>query len=440
MKVKIKLLGLLAMCLAAAFATSGIAAGTAAATTTCETTSIEGQGSSLQKLAQETLWIPGSKCKVKYSSTGSGAGRKAFGEEKAGETLNTADTYIATDEPLGEAQLKNGDEAAKGKFSIEDTGGEGQTIVIPVEQAAVAVIVNPPEKCKLEAITNKNLWELWNGTITEWSQITGKIKTGEGGVTEEESGKCKKKITRFVRKDVSGTTFVFKTYLSEIERIQSLTKACGKKWSELAKPENNKVWPKSGSETCTGLSPVFEAETEGGSGEVKEVVEEKQGTKEGSIGYANLADARKEFTGTNRYTWVKVENESLKKGVYPGSKNANSGKEPTKEKGQSNCEGTSYGSQPKVTIDDNWSAVNGANPGNGADANTNYSICTLTYDVAFANYSKAGYGTESANLQTATKEYLTYVVGAGQANLEKNDYLKVEEAVSTKAKELVEKI
>ncbi|HXB65695.1 MAG TPA: substrate-binding domain-containing protein [Solirubrobacteraceae bacterium] len=529
MKVKIKLLGLLAICLVAAFATSGAAAGSASAAaclkvltgkghfekrnngtgecegpskapeawvkvkeeggtlvagkvycfqvepgepssfgnSTCTTEksgtgewvkvemacassfNIMGQGSSLQKFAQQEIWIPGSNCAVAYTSSGSGAGRKAFGEEKAGEALNTADTFIGTDEPLSETQMKNGDEAAKGKFSVENKGGEGQTIVIPVEQAAVAVIVNPPAKCKLEAITNKNLLEIWNGTITEWSQITGKIKGTEGGVAEEAEG-CKKKITRYVRKDVSGTTFVFKTYLSEIEKIKALKKTgCTETWAELAKPENNQTWPESekeplvGKGKCGKLSPLFAAKTEGGGGEVKEVVEEEQGTKEGSIGYANLADARAKFTGANRYTWVKVENENgaSSEGFWPGAGNKGGAKEPTAEKGRSNCKGTKYGTQPPVTVDDNWSGVSGANPGGKAGArNTNYPICTLTYDVALVNYTKAEYGPKAKELQAVTKEYLTYVVNGGQEKLEENDYLKVEEAVSTKAKELVEKI
>jgi hypothetical protein len=65
----------------------------------------------------------------------------------------------------------------------------------------------------------------------------------------------------------------------------------------------------------------------------------KQGPNKGSIGHANLADARKEFTGHQPLYVGEGRRQSLKKGVFPGSRNLNRGKVPTQERGQSNCEG-----------------------------------------------------------------------------------------------------
>src|SRR5580692_9643566 len=104
--MKYKLWSLLLVCMASVLAVSAMAAGSAYAIEgtrgICEETAIKGQGSSLQGVAQG-LWITGSKCKVTYESTGSGAGRKAWGieDEGAGNTPHkSGDEFIASDEPL----------------------------------------------------------------------------------------------------------------------------------------------------------------------------------------------------------------------------------------------------------------------------------------------------------------------------------------------------
>jgi ABC-type phosphate transport system substrate-binding protein len=408
---------------------------------------IEGQGSSLQKFAQVSLWIPESGCNVEYLSTGSGSGRTVWGAEEAKSVKKpstSGDTFIGTDEPLSIEQMEHIDEQAGGKYSKENEKKEGQTIVIPVLQAAVAVIVNMPKKCKLVAITNKNLAEVWDGTITEWSQITGKTG-GVGGVEEEVANACKKKISRVVRQDVSGTTFVFKSYLAEIlrkekEKVIEEEKQCnGKTWKEMDTPKENKTWPERGKGGCPEtLSPLVEAKNTGGGGEVEEVIKEEgtKNLKEGDIGYANLADARAKFKQaeeeTRNYRWLKIENQKGPKFEFPGT----SVVEPSAEKSQSNCEGTKYGKKPtKATIDDNWSEVSGAHTGGNAEKNEHYPICTLTYDVALAEYSEAGYGAKAKEEGEATQEYFQFVDGPGQIHLGGNDYLKVEEAVEKLAVE-----
>jgi ABC-type phosphate transport system substrate-binding protein len=409
----------------AAMVLSGVGASSAFA---CTGTPIVGQGSSLQKIAQENVWIPDSGFCVTYSSTSSGSGRTAWGVEKAGnkpgnagEAPNTSgDTYIASDEPLSSTQLSNLDEAAGAGVK-----GTGQALVIPTVQAAVAVIVNPPEGCTIEVISNEKLQKVWNGTVTKWSEIAG------GGEA------CKGSITRVVRRDSSGTTFVFKEYM---QRISNVATCNGKKWKVLAEPANNLVWPENGQTGCTGLSTVVVAAKTGGGGEVEQVI-----NSAGSIGYANLGDARAQYTGTNRYKWIKVENKTAA-GAFPG---VSSGGEPSTTKGEANCKETNYGNKTELETetgspkaDDNWTTISGLNT-----KSTTYPICTLTYDIAVVKYGAPGaeYGTTAKALAETTKKYLGYDVStgalSGQAEVSKErDYDALPEPVQLLAAKLVEKI
>lgn len=381
------------------------------------------QGSSLQKLLQQNVWLPDTGCLITYDPTGSGAGRLAWGAETGnnhplggtGESpRESGDVFVASDEPLGKTQLENLDLAAGGKFG---KAGEEQALVIPVAQAAVAVIVNPPSECLISQITNENLKLVWSGNISEWSQISG--------VTEDKSGACKKMINRVVRKDVSGTTFVFKTYLEETAKGEAPCTG-GKKWSEYAAPAENLNWPE-----CKGLA-VFHALINGGGGEVEEVINETDVTgKEGTIGYANLGDARAKYTGTNNYKWLKVQNQKENNTTFefPGT----SAGEPSATAGEANCEETKYtGTKPAVGPDDDWSSINGAH----TKENVHYPICTLTYDVALVNYELAEFK-EAFEEAKEAREYLTWVASkeGGQEALKGHDFRQVEEAVGSFAEE-----
>lgn len=465
MRPRRRLSGWVAVATASILALSGMAGVTSSAMAEepaeqCSGANIEGQGSSLQKVAQQ-IWndenslaskgfnnsgnvmacngAQGAKLKpvVKYNPSGSGAGKKAWGAESGGNKAldgkkenpaESGNAFIGTDEAPNPTQLKNIDEAAEG------VGAAGQALVIPVEQAAVGVIVNPPSsECEITKITNGNLQEIWNGGITEWSGITGGKAQG-AGVTEKTAGACKVAIKRIVRKDSSGTTFAFKTYLAEINKGNTCAGAGppAKTWTFYAEAAHNLEWPQEPAGTCKGTVTV--ATENGGGGEVKEVV-----ATSGSIGYANLADARAGYTDKvgNNYYWLGVQNQHFTNSYpFPG----NSASEPSLTAGESNCKETKYGSLPSVGADDDWSKVNGGHPGNGTLTNENYPICTLTYDVALVNYELAKDFTNAE--ATTAYNYLNYVVDpeGGQTDIVAHDYLEVQAAVGTFAQEEAELI
>jgi ABC-type phosphate transport system substrate-binding protein len=400
MRTKRSLPGLLALGVASVMALSGaFGAGSAMAAEEpgeqCAGNAIEGGGSSLQNTAQKiwdgatviagkgfNLSANGSACngaqgskgipKVTYNPVGSGLAKLEWGAENplnkplGGKSESPSESkydFIGTDEPLSATQLENVDLAA---------GGTEQTLVIPVEQAAVAVIVNPPEECLITKITNENLQLIWNGEITEWSGVTGGATEG-AGVTADKTGACNSSITRVVRKDSSGTTFVFKLYLNEI--VPGTCAGTGHEWATFyALPEHNQEWPEAPAGTCNGK--VTLSANEGGKGEVEEVKKTV-----GSIGYANLADAREQFTDEtgDHFHWLGVQNQrATKLYPFPGTTTG----EPSLTAGESNCIGTQYTgvSSIKVGADDNWSAVKGAHPGTkSGEENTNYPICTLRW-------------------------------------------------------------
>lgn len=401
----------------AAMVLSGVGASSALAVT------CEGQGSSLQKLAQ-TTWIAGSKLCAKYNTTSSGSARTAWGVELSGQKptsaespASTKEVFIGTDEPLDTAQISNLNEAAGAGVK-----GTGQTLTIPVVQAAIAVIFNPPAStCTIKQITSKELEEVFRGTKTEWSQL---LVAGTG---------CTGTIELVNRSDVSGTTFVFKEYLSE-ENSTEIT--CDKKtWKELAEPANNLTWPTGG--TCPAKYKT--AAASGGGGEVAEVAANR-----GTIGYANLADARPKFVAGG-FQWFKVSN---KAGNFenPGT----SATEPSTTAAKANCSGTKYGTKKAIeeainppsgppAADDNWSFATrlGANL-----SNTTYPICTLTYDVGLVNYTTAGY-TNAATLQAEAKAYLEWVTAElkGQKEIESGlDYAKLPKEVQEIAAKLAAKV
>jgi ABC-type phosphate transport system substrate-binding protein len=415
--------------------------GTASASigTQCSGENITGQGSSLQKVAQQTVWTPdfntstdklacagkqGDKKKptVVYNSTGSGAGLRSFGaEDKSPSEISfgVGNAYVGTDEPPNAAQIA---EIEKN----ESTPTKNTVETIPVAQESVAIIVHLPSGCTATstaasgrlAISDATLQGIFAGTLKTW----GEIKDGGDAITG--TGCAADPIVPVVRFDQSGTTHIFKRYLGLINTAKLLTETeANETWDELSEGSQNVVWPKA--------ADVVKPAVKGGGEEIAKVA----GTA-GSVGYVNLAEARANSAfvppsgGANEPTfWAVVENGVKGKGkslkvTYADP--ATNGEVATL--GNANCAKTAYtnGSKPfpPPSVFQPWNEVTTAVPGGAQElVEKDYSLCGMTYDLAFTSYSLLP-GTSEAEA-TTVNDFLRFVVGKseGQKLIDESDYL-----------------
>jgi ABC-type phosphate transport system substrate-binding protein len=428
--------GVLAASTAAFMAVGGVTAGSALATPTCQTISgvstLQGEGSTLQKVAQIELWTPAytTACPTgvhfNYTGTGSGAALSAFAYN--GTTVNTGEAYVGTDEAPTSTQIAN----------AKSHAGSANPVVIPVAQTSIAVVANLPSGCTFTGgITWKGLNKIFSGQAKQWSAV------------ENSSGCGTNAITRVVREDGSGTTFGFKSYLAKLEGpspgkegvgpgsvevgtpTHGVAPVCAtKKWSEIRNnggtPNLNLNWPENLHSTTVGgqsveegcaaagtLSPIVRAN---GGGGVVNFVKANVNT----IGYAAYSDVVANGAVADAQSLQNLseagENTYAAPGTGTGSK-------------QANCEGRQYTVPSSSTgLEVDWSAVLGANPNIGLEgAGTDYPLCTLTFDLSWhgatSGYSNAGYGAHSVEIGKAVKDYiLREVLEAGQTALNTHGY------------------
>jgi ABC-type phosphate transport system substrate-binding protein len=384
---------------------------------------------------------------------------------------------------------------------------EGQVHVIPVASAAIAVVVHFPEGCTLkspgageadsgEGTINEDvstggvndpkkettgdsalgdtlrlhlpaqaLEEIWEHKITKWGEIptpenngqtleSGNWLEGTTAGTKDSAYTCySAPIFRIARNDTSGTTYNFKAYLS---LLPSSGEDGGLKlWKEGEVGSINTAWPIKGAgagetgiplevqagEECTiALSPnqICRAKKEGG-GSLAIAVKDT----DGSIGYLDLATARKEgFILTEKQAnylyWLPLQAVNPAEPVSKRIAHPLVFDEPTVrpeahfnpksvlekiEKG-ANCEKADYRGIPSASESPdkeatlgNW--ANAIATGGGA-----YPVCAITYDLAFQNDASV-YGSQAPEEERArtVKEYLSSVVSEpGQAELLEFDY------------------
>jgi ABC-type phosphate transport system substrate-binding protein len=312
----------------------------------CEGAAVQGEGSSLQKIAQLSDWIPHvynspAGCengpKVSYEPDGSGCGIAAMGGGKsaegkclgfeaknAEEKIRSKTTRFAgSDAPLTPAQ--------KSAAQAEGTEQAGLIHQLPVASAAVAVVVHFPEGCKLKDpgtgvssangdtstggpndpvgaatgdtyaaetlrvhITTEELEKIWvDGTQQTWGNVVPEadLETDGKATNPKTPAECAAlPVIRIVRLDGSGTTYNFKAYLSLPKSAPTGL------WTTGEVVGDNNKWPVAGkvevpnkvvSNECKAISDVCTAEKTGGGGVASAV----EGTN-GSIGYLDLATAR----------------------------------------------------------------------------------------------------------------------------------------------------
>jgi hypothetical protein len=446
MRSRLGLVAVLAGACVAAASTVGAPVASAAAV---PCSNIHGAGSSLQNVAQNSVWIPGFTgtpggwegfCETKapeitYSPTSSGKGMEQWGYEN--EKLGTEKpfpAYVGTDVgPEGSetaGQIKNIDTAGK-----EGTKLNG-VMAVPVAQSAVSVLVTLPASCfeatgaKKPRVTEKALAE-------EWFSHTEK---GENLITNAKikSGSCTVVPSLYARFSASGTTAGFKRWLSDLPSAHQA--AWEKATSTAAKSENNE-WAEG------GAKPTEEVEgekLEKGS-QLAKAVFEKPGTS-GAIGYADLADAvsagfsttvTEHTVGTTKYDSFVVE---VQNNEYTSATPEYASPENVAE---SNCTGAEYKAAVpnEVAPNANWSNARQTNVISKTGSTTNYPICTMTFDLTWRNYEYLGtkYSTEiySGDAQTANTVlgYLKWVVSTGQttAKLKEDHFGPLPKGIDEKA-------
>ncbi len=398
----------------------------------CSGSNIIGQGSSLQKLAQEKVWDPeynvsgaahacngtqGNKAKptVTYTSTGSGAGLESWGANEHAADFEASNAWVSTDEPPNSTQISQ----------IEAHGAAKTLETLPVLQGAVAVIVNLPTGCTASnnrnqrlVLNNVTLQKVFIGEIIKWSEIKddGDKLSGKGCNAETA-------ITPVVRLDESGTTHIFKKYLDLINFGSFETeKAETKNWNEISEGTENTTWPKAAN--------VVRPASTGGGALVAKVAETP-----GSIGYANLADARSngKFTKpaegggpkTARF-WVELQNNGV------GTTGTVTYADPATNNdaealANANCGGEEYANGenpfPPPSVTEPWNEVT------TKVTEKHYTLCGLTYMLAFTEYSK--YTGTTLQEATAVNNFANFVLGVnttkgsegGQSLINNHDYL-----------------
>ncbi len=419
-----------AMAAAAVVALAAPGAASASLGEQCSGENLLGNGSSFQKIAQVETWtkqfnssINGTACSgsqgdkktptVTYESTGSGTGMEKWGLN--GHAVEVGKYgFIGTDEPPNNAQKAEIETAVKS--TIEE---------IPVLQGADAIIIHLPENCTASSevkakhpegrlvLGNTTLEGIFRGTINKWSEITesGDKLVGAGCNPETQ-------ILRVVRFDQSGTTHIFKKYLSLISASKFETeKGAEKDWNEVSEGTENTTWPK-------GLVPVVKPAAKGNGEVVKKVAETAS-----TIAYTGLSDARanSKFTtegGAGKATfWAPIQDNgtvTTKQKYADPSDNGES-----TSSANSNCAKTKYTNgagvkfPPKHTTEA-WNEVT------TLTKESKYTICGLTYDLLLKEYSKASSLGTTQGEATSASNYLKFVLneeaGGGQVLIENKDY------------------
>jgi ABC-type phosphate transport system substrate-binding protein len=423
-----------ACALSAAAVVALVAPGAASASlgTQCSGANITGKGSSLQKLVQQTVWDPdfntsanvkacngtqGSlgKPTVTYTSVGSGAGMEAWGIN--GHAFEGSNGYVGTDEPPNELE--------KEEIQANSSNPSEKTLeTIPVAQGAVAIIVNLPKGCTEGTstafpgrlvINNVTLEEIWRGAITNWNEITN-----DGDKMTGPSCPSSAPITRIVRKDQSGTTSIFKKYLALVNGEKDVLGELG--WREISEDTENTEWP------GTVTRP-----TETGGGALVKLV----AATRGSIGYANLADARSNGSfagptgGVHTHTfWAPVQNNGVATEGETYADPSTNGD--NKELANANCSNTVYTNGetpfPPASTLEVWNEVT------TSTSEEHYSLCGLTYDLTFKAYSK--YPGTSLEQATTVNNFVNFVLASagGQELIKKHDYFALPSSIAAEAR------
>ncbi len=506
-----------ALVAALAMATAGTASATSDLTNQCSGANIKGQGSTFQAPAQEPVWNvdfnasadtnvlgcagnagqgDGKKPTVTYESTGShsgsGACLKGFGDNAIPKYEEYP--YCGTDE----APNSEDEAVMEAHKAARDT--ETKTIEsIPVLQGAVAVLIHLPSGCVAQdeadvggkvvkegrlALDDTTVVKIYEGAIRNWKELVEAQSdahdqlTCTGGATEEETP-----INVVVRTDRSGTTHIFKSFLAQIEPAHEVemeefnqieeggekrNNPCGvrfapefRTWADVQGGCENQRWPRA--------AHVIRPFIVGNPGVIGEV-----NAKPSSIGYADLAVARKEgffskkcvspfkapecggenskgsstkLGEQNHKFWAVIQNSEVAGAEYTDPAN----NDDIEKVDASDCADTLYIGKigeviPPVSTREPWSTVK------AQLVQKNYPICGLTYDLALREYEPYILPTggtlaeeeKGKEVAQTTRDYLLWELSTttqgGEYDIKDHDYEKVSGTILKEAEAGVKEI
>src|ERR1700722_750328 len=403
-----------------------------------------GSGSSLQE-AQQNEWkillettqelanCTPKQPKFVYTATSSGQGLKEFGmpgkklvKTESGNK-STLDAFIGTDDPPTAGQLTEAKEAS-----------ESNAVVVPVVAAPVAIIVHLPKECLLKnevGVTNAALSKAFASEAITWEEFLGAANVESKDVSKVA---CKSKPMIDVRFDESGTSFALKQYLCQVNKTVWGGGAASKCESGEGFVSDNNKWPnekefEAAKEKATEIPLHWHegVKNEKSKGEVEAIEKE-----EGSLGYANLANATGKFVLSatdSELFWVNVEGKENETGTLFYDPLAST------TVVEANCpKSFSFaGTQETEAKESKWATIHLASPAiSGA-----YPLCTLTYDVGWENYlttklkGTEGYGSELVAEENggSAQNYFEYMVKATVQQMIATDYSKLPSTIQTVA-------
>jgi ABC-type phosphate transport system substrate-binding protein len=410
--------------------------------TQCSGVSIEGQGAAVAANA-ESIWTTqfssvsntnAAACSgtqgtkgtptVKYISTSSGKGLNSWGaggslvaDPPGFDGFGTDNAFIATEEAPNPGQVTDIENQETSPGSVTNT-----VLTFPVAQESIIPIVNLPAGCTGSStfdsgrivLDNTDLEKIFDGSITNWSQITEDGDKLSGGSCNPSA-----EITRVVRPDQAGTTHVLKNYLALINSSSFSTSAGPETWQQLSEGTLNIVWP-------TGSTPIVSSSSTGDNAEIAKVV-----ATPSSIGYASLSDVRGNAAfvpapsgtggpGTATF-WTPVQDNGIvAKAKYADP--ASNGE--VDAKATANCTNTKYTNGltdvkfPPKNVDETWDTVTTATKEKA------YPICGIVYTEALGDY--AAFPSSATGEGQTVSDYINFAIstatGGGQTFLNGNDY------------------
>jgi ABC-type phosphate transport system substrate-binding protein len=362
-------------------------------------------------------------------NTGSGNGQKA--------ASCRTDAFAGTDIPYDQATLAqlNGAPGATGSCGITFTPPfqpnapltfpdpadvQANVMSFPVAGSSVALPVNlqaadcggtKPASLQFSVA---NVSKIFGGDIANWNDP--RLVAENASLTN-----CNVAITRVVRLDKSGTTQVFKNFLSNADGARSgATCDAANSWTNLALDSNNTAWP-----TGAGCSNLVRPTTTGGAPVVSLVR-----STPGAVGYADLADAV--VAGTPALIQSNVRNATDTQYVGAANGTAANCDFATSLPGSTNSD--AVGLNPGG---DNWAFDAATRHDDVTFKGSQYPICGLTFGLVYTglngNSGTGAIARLSANQRRTLYSYFTYVFSpAGQSRLNAARYAALPAAFLTK--------